>query len=363
MIPLGLRLFFRGFWNLIQFRKIVIVAACGLAMWIQLQYRTPSPFLFLLIPSIGAVITLLSVILLIKPLFAKASKEEPGQILNRLEWWGGLLVRIFVYYSLFIYINAKLDRSDPIDHRSEILEISGGTIKLGIPLSYSWASLHSWENSGRVERLLLQDSEEKHLWGGESVIVQVRRGYFKLPWVSKLERDEEKYSREILKLMPTASKAWVDLANFYLDYERWKEASDATHEYLKIYPKAYDFAVDVGGALNVAGYYTEAISLFDYVIANKPTYEVYQLLGWSLSYQGNKKRAAEVLEASIPLNPEDWEAYYHLGYVYTDLARPQEAIAMFEKVLQLQPNFPEVEEQISLNRTALRNRDSLRKRS
>jgi len=146
-----------------------------------------------------------------------------------------------------------------------------------------------------------------------------------------------------------------------MDHERWKEAADATHHYLKIYPNADDFAVNVAGAMNVAGYYTEAVSLLDQVMTRRPTYEVHQLLGWALSYQGNKKRAAEILEASIPLNPDDWEAYYHLGYVYTDMGKPEEAIFMFEKVLERQPNFPEVNEQIVLNRQAIANRRAFQK--
>ncbi|HET6370511.1 MAG TPA: tetratricopeptide repeat protein, partial [Nitrospiria bacterium] len=53
------------------------------------------------------------------------------------------------------------------------------------------------------------------------------------------------------------------------------------------------------------------------------------------------------LKSSIPLNPENWEAYYHLGYIYSDLGKYKEAAEMFEKVMERQPRFPEVQAQLT----------------
>ena len=77
------------------------------------------------------------------------------------------------------------------------------------------------------------------------------------------------------------------------------------------------------------------------------------MFGATLSYAGKKLRAAEVLERSIPLNPDYWEAYYHLGYVYADLGRQEDAVAMFKKVLERNPNFPEVETEIAKLKEAI----------
>jgi tetratricopeptide (TPR) repeat protein len=101
------------------------------------------------------------------------------------------------------------------------------------------------------------------------------------------------------------------------------------------------------------GIYGPGIDFLDYSIAQRPSYDAFQQLGWALSYQGNKRRAAEVLEHSIHLKPAYWEAYYHLGYVYSDMGRSVEALAMFEKTLQRRPNFPEVETEVKRLRQRL----------
>jgi hypothetical protein len=38
-------------------------------------------------------------------------------------------------------------------------------------------------------------------WDGDAVIVRERAGYFGLPGVAKIERDDERHAREGLKLM------------------------------------------------------------------------------------------------------------------------------------------------------------------
>ena len=128
--------------------------------------------------------------------------------------------------------------------------------------------------------------------------------------------------------------------DFYLEHQRWREASTAAQAYLEVYPHDYDFALYAGAELTTNRRYAEGIPLLDLVFERKPSYEAYQALGWALSYSRNNVRAAQVLEASLALDPDDFQAYYHLGYVYRGLGRYADAIAMFEKVLERQPNNP-----------------------
>lgn len=354
MIPFWLRIVWCTFWSLLTFKHILLVATCLWALYIQMAFRVPSRLLFLLIPWIGTALSLLSLFLLLKQLFShgKSDSEEHSQNPIRapllvLEGGAGLLVRVFIYYSLFLYANAKLDTSPPVDQTAEIAAITGGEIELRSPIPLRWANLRFPTDPQTVTRVLLRWDEARKLWGGESVVLQTRRGYFRLPWIAKIERDEEKYSREALALSPTATAAWRKLINFYLDHERWKEASAAALEYIQIHPSDDAFAMNVAGALNVSGNYADGIAILEPIVEKRPTYEAYQLLGWALSFNGQRPRAAEVLEASIPLRPEDWEAYYHLGYVYNDMGKVPEAIVHFEKVLERRPHFPEVKKQLA----------------
>lgn len=340
--------FWGRLWNRVTLKHALLVFVCYWALIAQMSYRVPSRLLFLLIPWIGTAIGLLSLFFFLKHLFSNSHTHSPFYYTLRvIEQGTALMLRVFIYYSLLLYLNAKLDTSPRIDQVAEIETITLGEIQLDIPIPLRWANLKSASNPESVTRLLLRWDEAKKLWGGESVVVQSRRGFLRIPWIVKIERNEEKYSREALALSPTATAAWRKLINFYLDHERWKEASAAAQEYIKIYPADDAYALSVAGALNVSGHYADGIAILNPIVENRPTYEAYQLLGWALSFNGQRPRAAEVLEASIPLRPEDWEAYYHLGYVYNDMGKVPEAIVHFEKVLERRPHFPEVKKQLA----------------
>jgi hypothetical protein len=344
--PNSVRSVLKSVWAFTTLRYTLVLALCLWGLVVQMNYRVPGRFLFL-IPWIGAVLSALGLIFLINDLLMGVPDHPLRKAFGGLERLANLLIQVFVCYSLFLYLNGKLDTSDPVEHPSEILSISGGEITFGPTIPYMWAGLRSWENPNRTERLLLRRGEQHGLWGGEVVLVRIHSGYFGVPWISQLVQDEEKYDREMIRLVPTSSTAWKRLIDFYLDRQDWNKAGKTAWAYLKTYPNDYDLALDVGVALDQSGRHYEGISFLEYVSAKKPTYEIYQFLGSALNDAGEQTRAEAILESSIPLNPDNWEAYYHLGYIYSDLGKYKEAAEMFEKVMERQPRFPEVQAQIT----------------
>jgi tetratricopeptide (TPR) repeat protein len=184
-------------------------------------------------------------------------------------------------------------------------------------------------------------------------MVTSRQGFLGIPWVAAIERDWDHYAKEILKYAPTASTVWKELIAFDLTHDLWKEGKEASWEYLKLYPNDYKTAIQIGGSFDIVFRYAEAVPFYEYAAARHPTYEVSQVLGTALSWSGNNTRAAQVLEASVQLNPDYWEAYYHLGYVYGGMGRLAEGIAAFEKALERKPNSPEMETELARQRQAL----------
>ena len=336
-------------WGYLALKVTLLAALCLWAFGVQLKYRIPSRFLVFLLPVVGVALSAVGLLFLVNNVVKGVSDQHPlPMILLGLERWASLLIVLFIGYSVFLYTNGKLDRSAPIEISSEILSVSGAELEVGSRIPYSWTTLRSWESPGETERLLLQSEERRTLWGGEAVTVQVRRGYFGIPWVARLKPDEEKYDLEILKIAPSASGVWKHLVNSYFTQQRWKEGAQAAQEYFQIYPNDDPFMLEVGAALEAGGAHDEAVVLLNRVIARRPRlYEAYQLLGEALNQQGNRERAAEVLETSVQLNPDDWEAYYHLGYVYRDLGRLKEAAGMFERVMERHPHFPQVEDELA----------------
>lgn len=350
MMPFWLRSIFSKFWSHLTWKYIVILFLCLWALSVQMTYRVPSRFLFLLLPWVGLAVSVLSFILLGNHLLrlVRVPADDPFiETFRRIERWTTLLIGAFLCYSLFLYANGRLDSSEPVDHSTEILTISGGEIDLGWLIPYSWTEFRSWEDPERTERLFLQWRERDVLWAGAEVVVQIRKGYFGLPWVLTIERDEEKNNLQVLRLVPTASAAWRQLITHYFIHHRPKEASAAAREYLKIYPNDLQFAGYVGAMLNEFGRYAEAVTVFEHVLARRPGYGDYVELGRAVYLQGNKTRAAAAWEAAIRLSPESPIAYYHLGYLYKEVGELQKAVGTFEKLMKRTPGFPEVEAEIA----------------
>lgn len=361
-IPTRIRDIAARFRSRVTFEDSIALCACVIAMKIQLDYRVAGHFLFLLLPQVGLALTVLNFIFLINHLLTRLPEDDPFRLaLGRIKWWSSLLVRVFVYYSLLLYANAKLDTAKPVYRNTEIVSLNKGAV-LGLPMPYSWVTLRDRANPDKTEQVLLKASERERLWGAQPVVVTIQPGYIGIPWIAAIELDWVHYAGEILKLAPTAAYAWQNLIYFQLEHKRWPEATVAAHEYLKLYPNDYELALSVGGQFDLAARYGDAVSFYDYALGRHPTYNVYQLLGTALSWGGNNPRAAEVLEASVKLNPDYWEAYYHLGYVYGGMGRLAEGIAAFEKALERKPNSPEMEIELNRQRQALAAQQAAQKR-
>ena len=344
MVAFWFQYIIRNLWSILTVKYVLILYLCLWSIGTQIDYRVPTRFLFWLLPWVGISLTILSFILFLNHLLVRIPKDHPfRETLNRIERWALILIAIFVAYSVFLYANGALDDSSPVDRPYEIAEIMGPGTSLGRPLFCFRADIRSNQNPGRDESLLLRYEEKEKLWAGESIIAQTHQGFFHIPWISRLDRDEEKYSLEGIKVAPAASVIWRRLIEFYLDHRRWKEAVETTHRYLKIYPDDYKTADWVGTDLDVLGRYNDGIPLLEYAASKRPTNDIYVALGWGLRYHGKSDRAAVALEKAIQLDPDDWWSYFHLGYVYKDLGRYAEAVRMFEKVLKYRPSFPLVQ--------------------
>lgn len=352
-IPTRIRDIAARFRTRVTFEDSIALCACVLAMKIQLDYRVPGHFLFQLLPVVGLALTVLNFVFLINHLVMRLPEDDPFRLaLGRVKWWSNLLVRVFVYYSLLLFVNAILDTAKPTYRNTEIVSINKGDV-FGLSMPYSWVTLRDRDNPDKTEPVFLKASERAKLWGAQPVVVTIQPGYLGIPWIAAVELDWVQYAGEILKLAPTAAQAWKNLIVFQLQHKRWPEATAAAYEYLGLYPNDYTLALTVGDYFDLAARYDGAIPFFEYAAVRHPTYEVYQALGTVLSWGGKNPRAAEILEASVKLNPHHWEAYYHLGYVYGGMGRFTEGIAAFEKALERRPDFPEVKLELARQRQAL----------
>lgn len=329
-------------------RHLMMLGCCLLCLYIQLSFRVPGRFLFVLVPWLSAALLFLQFALFVTYVLQEPPPaDEPlGQSLKALAWASGWLVRIFVYYSLFLFANGALDTSVPREQEAQVVEIAGGTLDVGIEISYTWAKVTSWERPGGIERILLQAAEHRSLWGGEPILVHIRSGYFGLPWIFRLEADDGKRYEAVLRLAPSASQARRSLIMFYMEHRRFDQAATAYGEYFRLHPNHYEFAQQIGKAYAGMGRWSDTVAVMEPFVTRRPSYEVSTIVGYGMSRVGRKEDAVKLLAASIPLDPQNWWAYYFLGYVYGSMGKYDEAIAAFQRTVAIRPPFPEVEEEL-----------------
>lgn len=334
-------------------RQAGLAFLCLWSFHIFLVYRPAvgNRFLLVFVVLVAAALTVLSAGMVIRLLLARAQWDDPARRLERrVNRSAGLIVRVFIYTGLLTYANAVLDLTEPMERSAEVAAVSEFEVALGSLVVLSRADLRWSDQSDHLEPILLWDAERRWLWVGEPVIVHFKSGLFGIPWIVKLERDEKRYAEQVLRLFPTASQAWKNLVAFDLERRRWDDAYTTASQYLVHYPEDYEFALSTAGALGVAFRHDKAVALLEPFLTRRRDYELYNVVGWSLAKLGEAERAVALLTSSIPLDPDNFWAYYHLAYVYRNRGQTVEATRMFEAVLDRRSNFPEVEEQLRLLR-------------
>lgn len=345
-------------WSHLTFQHGVAIGACGTAIWMQYQYRLQGSTLFIWLPIVGATLLLLNILFVVNYLAQDLHRWDPvRRILTRVECSAGWLVRAFVYSSLLLYANGILDNTPPV-YRSAEIDSDDWRKSLGLPYAYSWVTLRYRDDPNHSKRVLITGQEKSRLWGAQPVSVTVKNGILGIPTVTAIEQDWGWYGNEILKLAPTASTIWDLKLSFDLTHDRWSDGIEGGRKYLELNPQDWETAVRTGELLFQASRYHDSLPFYEHGLKQHPSYDNMQQYGTALNWAGQSTHAAEVLKASIPLDSDNWEAYYHLGYVYGDMGHYEEAIGYFEEVLKRRSHSLEARAMITKHQQNIVQRDS-----
>ena len=219
------------------------------SVWAQFFYRASQPYLTVLLAVLTLAATGLTLALGFARIYRALQRTRPKRFVKLGYRACGVIVVAFTLWGAFLFANGRLDRSDPVPHATEIVGIAGGETGMGI-LPFTWMELRPWRDSKRRERLLVRGDERPRFFNGQPVVVLLRRGYFGVAWVSAVEPDVARQSREILKLAPRASQVYKDLIRFYVRIGRLDEARRIAGEYTAQFPDDRDFPVQVATLLS-----------------------------------------------------------------------------------------------------------------
>src|SRR5262249_18441239 len=100
------------------------------------------------------------------------------------------------------------------------------------------------------------------------------------------------------------------------------------------------FHFERGTALYRAGQLQEAITAYPQCVALEPDYPHARYhLGVALGDAESYEEALDWLQQVVAAEPERAEAYNSSGYLHSRLGRPTQAVAAFERAIELQPHY------------------------
>jgi tetratricopeptide (TPR) repeat protein len=392
-----------------------LVAGVLMALQVHATYRVPAVAFVTLLPWLGVVIALTTILMLAVKLMPKTSRSRPGmrqRARRRLLWFVGTIViatavaaftgepvlaavvlgtalaaailaaaaiagRVlsdasmtfavrwlyraavggilaFLVWTGIVLANGALDRSAGVEQPSEVLSVVTAAIDpgFGTLIPHAHVDLRSWRTGGGLERVVLSAQERPRMWVGQPVSISVRAGFLGIPWVAAVRLDEARHLRQVLAASPQAFHAMHRLIEIYVERRQWNEALELTRRLLAAYPDDVDIVEYVAGSLGVAGRYSDQVELIETLVARNADYTSLSMLGYALDRSENHERAIEVLKRAVALRPDDFLALHHLGEAYQALDRREEAIAAYEAELRIRPQSLEVRRRVRALRGA-----------
>jgi len=158
-----------------------------------------------------------------------------------------------------------------------------------------------------------------------------------------MDNEAEAFFAKALTIQPDFLDAEAGILSLYLKQERYGEAEELLKEFLKFHPDAKPFHFMMGLLLEYRGAYQDALNYFYQVATFNPQDgDAFRHLGICCAELGMNEQAEVFLAQAVKLNVEDLEATLRLGKLYLSWDRPQDAVLAFREWLRLKVGDGEV---------------------
>lgn len=167
---------------------------------------------------------------------------------------------------------------------------------------------------------------------------------------SKLDQsmdDFEKYSKELIDVNPGKLKVRMDLAVYYLEKNRMKDAMDQLEEIktkLPSYPNVHYLLAKLYLAQDDI---KQAKKMAEMELKLNPTIDTAHFIMGEVHRNAKEYREAiTYFEKAISLNPKSFEALMSFGWIRLNQNLGSEALDLYTRAIKLDPNNAEVHKQL-----------------
>ncbi len=165
-----------------------------------------------------------------------------------------------------------------------------------------------------------------------------------------LERHDEELEAydQAIKIDKNFTKAWLNKGATLHKLERYDEAIECYDEVLKREPRNAMILNNKALALKALGKNKEALIFYDNAIKADPDFlDARKNKLVLLEETGKKRDIVKELEAIVDLTPGDAGMWFLKGSMHFDLKQKKQAVASFEKVLEIEPKFKDAKKMLN----------------
>jgi tetratricopeptide (TPR) repeat protein len=144
---------------------------------------------------------------------------------------------------------------------------------------------------------------------------------------------------QALQLRPHVAMYHNNLGETLRALRKYEQAVAAYRQALSLRPNYAEAHNNLGLALEALGWWPDAIAAFTRALALSSDPQVHCNLGNALRQQGRLDEATAVYETAVRLDPDFAEGHNDLGVVLSQRGELTRAVAEFRRALTLRPNF------------------------
>ena len=157
----------------------------------------------------------------------------------------------------------------------------------------------------------------------------------------KLDEAEAVY-RQLLEINPEHTDLLHLLGMIAMQRKSFDSAIDLLYKAVRLAPDSAAYEFTLAQALQDAGHPKEALEHYRAVLARNDTYpETYHNMGIIYRFEGDTAEARRLFEKAVEMRPDFASAYVNLALIERDEGRTDEALLLLDRAVKADPDYAE----------------------